>query len=140
MIRNFRIEDMDQIMQLWLDTNIRAHQFIDSSYWNDNYEAVREMMPQATIYVYEKNEKILAFAGLMENYIAGIFVSGESQSQGIGKLLLNYCKETHSELSLNVYQKNERAVRFYLREDFSILQEKLDENTNEPEYLMEWKK
>lgn len=139
MIRKFKEEDLEDIMQIWLATNISAHEFIDSDYWLNHYEPVKEMMPQATIYVYEQNDKIQAFIGLMDHYIAGIFVSGESQSNGVGKKLLDYCKDNYSNLSLHVYQKNERAVRFYLREDFTILNEKLDENTSQVEYTMAWK-
>lgn len=140
MVREFRLEDIDEVMQIWLITNITAHDFIERSYWEQNYRPVSEMMPKATIYVYEQNGKIRAFVGLMDNYIAGIFVSSEYQSKGMGKALLHYCKETHRTLSLNVYKKNRRAVHFYLREGFSITDEKMDETTGELEYEMKWKK
>lgn len=138
MIRKFQSKDIDQIMEIWLNSNISAHEFIDSSYWKRNYESVKEMIPQATIYVCEENEEIQAFVGLMNNCIAGIFVSEEFQSKGIGTRLLNYCKGIHSNLILHVYHKNKRAIQFYLREDFIIHNEKIDENTGEMEYEMEW--
>lgn len=138
MIRKFQSKDIDQIMEIWLNSNISAHEFIDSSYWKRNYELVKEMIHQATIYVCEENDEIQAFVGLMNNYIAGIFVSEEFQSKGIGKKLLNYCKGIHSKLLLHVYLKNKRAVLFYLREDFIIHKEEIDENTGEMEYEMEW--
>lgn len=40
------------------------------------------------------------------------------------------------ELSLNVYKKNVRAVKFYQREKFSIHNESIDKNTQEKEYVM----
>jgi putative acetyltransferase len=139
MIRDFRTMDIDRVMQLWLDTNILAHNFIDSKYWRDNFRTVKEMMPKATIYVYEKNGDIQAFIGFMEGFVAGIFVSSDFQSKGIGKLLLDYSKGKHNELSLCVYKKNDRALRFYLREGFTISTEQVDENTGEIEFVMEWK-
>ena len=36
------------------------------------------------------------------------------------------------------YQKNVRAVRFYLRENFLIQAEEIDEDTGEKEYIMRW--
>ena len=42
------------------------------------------------------------------------------QSQGIGKILLNYAKDKRNKLYLNVYQKNARAMSFYKREGFEI--------------------
>ncbi|WP_353096032.1 N-acetyltransferase [Tissierella praeacuta] len=140
MIRDFSIKDIDAVMKLWLDTNIQAHDFIESSYWNDNFKLVKEMMPQAMINISEFDNKIQGFIGITGDYIAGIFVSNEAQSKGIGKQLLDHVKDTHSKLSLQVYKKNDRAVRFYLREGFTISSEQIDETTGEIEFVMEWKK
>lgn len=142
MIRAFRNEDLDEIMKLWLETNQSAHSFIDGSFWEDHYESVKQMLPQAAIYVYEddkdKNHTIMAFTGLMDQYIAGIFVSEKIQSQGVGKKMLTHLKQSNDELMLHVYQKNERAVRFYLREGFVVEKEQMDQETGEMEYQMRW--
>ncbi len=140
MIRKFEKRDINAIAEIWLDTNIKAHNFISDKYWIDNFENVKKLFLQAEIYVYEdeKSNKIQGFIGLNNNYIAGIFVSEEYQSKGIGRQLLDYVKRIKSELSLNVYKKNIRAVKFYQREDFKIINENTDENTNEKEYTMMW--
>ncbi|EGD47296.1 GCN5-related N-acetyltransferase [Ruminiclostridium papyrosolvens DSM 2782] len=140
MIRDFKKQDLDRIMDLWLDTNISAHSFIDNGYWESNYDTVKTMMPNATIYLYEENDIIQGFVGLMDNYIAGIFVSRQVQSSGIGKKLLDYVKDKKATLSLNVYQENSRAVSFYLRESFAISNEQIDENTGKIELSMNWVK
>lgn len=140
MIRDFKLEDIDNDMCLWLDTNILAHDFIDSGYWRANFDAVKKMIPKATVFTYEQDGDIRAFIGLMESFIAGIFVSKDFQSKGIGKLLLDHAKEKHGELYLNVYKKNSRAIRFYLREGFIVSTEQADENTGETELIMKWKK
>lgn len=139
MIRKFKETDIDKVADIWLDTNIKAHHFIPAEYWKSNFESVKEMFLQAEIYVYEEADRIQGFIGLDNNYIAGIFVCNAVQSKGIGKQLLDYVKTIKSELSLNVYKKNTRAVQFYQREKFSVLRESVDENTNETEYFMTWK-
>lgn len=58
MIRKMEKEDLDRVSQIWLDTNIKAHDFIPSQYWEKNYEPVREMLPQAEVYVWEENGQI----------------------------------------------------------------------------------
>ena len=60
------------------------------------------------------------------------------QSQGIGKILLNYAKDKRNKLHLNVYQKNARAISFYKREGFEIQHSGLDEATGEKDYVMTW--
>ena len=139
MIREFQTADTEQVMQIWLNGNEDAHPFISKKYWCSNFSMVQEQLLQAEVFVYEKDGIIRGFIGITDGYIAGIFVDRKCRSCGIGKHLLEYVKQTHSTLSLGVYQKNKRAVSFYLREGFSILSEELDEATGETEYTMIWK-
>ena len=92
MIRKLREADIAAVAGLWLDTNLKAE-----------------------VYVYENAGETAAFIGMNGEYIEGIFVSDKMQSRGIGKLLLDHVKAKKDVLRLNVYQKNERAVRFYKR-------------------------
>lgn len=142
MIRKYNEGDIDRIIQIWLDTNIRAHHFISSEYWRTNCEMVREMLPLAEIYVYEDDytKQIDGFIGLNNDYIEGLFVKETMQSKGIGKQLINHVKKVKSILKLSVYQKNEKAAKFYLREKFSIQSETVDDNTGEKEFVMVWRR
>ena len=90
MIRKLQEPDVDRVMALWLGANLKAHDFVPTAYWRNNFESVKEMLPQAEVYVYEEAGAIQGFVGLSGGYIEGIFVSGEMQSQGIGKRLLDH--------------------------------------------------
>ncbi|MCG3681278.1 N-acetyltransferase [Aliarcobacter butzleri] len=138
MIRKLDKNDINQLLQIWLEVNIKTHNFIPKEYWEEQYDNVKELLPNSEIYVYEENEKIVAFVGLIQNYIAGIFVSFSFQSKGIGKKLLDYIKEFKKELSLNVYVKNTSAIKFYQREGFIINSQNIDEETKEQQILMIW--
>ena len=140
MIRRAEQEDISKVMEIWQNTNIKAHNFICVDYWKKNYETVESMMHGAEIYVYEKEKMICGFVGLMGNYIAGIFVDCAYQSAGIGKALLDYVKRQKEELILHVYKKNKGAVKFYLREDFLKEREKVEEENQETEYEMRWRR
>ena len=138
MIRKLQNVDINKVVDIWLKTNLEAHDFIPGQYWTSNYESVKKMLPQTEVYVYEDNKIIQGFVGVRDEYIEGIFVSGKMQSHGIGKALLDYIKDKKARLQLNVYQKNVRAMSFYQREGFTIQSEGLDEFTGEKEYVMEW--
>ena len=137
-IRDLHSEDIDRVADLWLDCNINAHAFIPTEYWIHNFDMVKSMLPLAEVYVYENENMIYGFVGLNGEYIEGIFVSKEYQSCGIGTQLLNHIKGIRNKLQLKVYQKNTRAMHFYLREGFEILSEDVDEATGEKEYIMIW--
>ena len=118
MVRKLRNADVNKVADIWLDTNMKAHYFIPTQYWKSNFELVKELLLQATVYIYEDNQEIQGFIGLNDEYIEGIFVSDEMQSQGIGKILLNYAKDK--------------------REGFEIQYSGLDESTGEKDYVMVW--
>lgn len=138
MIKKFEIEDLDEIMNIWLETNISAHGFIKASYWKGNFEMVKGMMLSSEIYLYKEDNKIYGFIGLIDDYIAGIFIKDKYQSRGIGKNLLDYVKSNRNRLLLSVYNKNNRAIEFYKREGFIVVENEIDEVNNEKEFVMEW--
>ena len=140
MIRKFETQDLGTVMQIWLHGDLDAHAFIAASFWRGHFEIVRDMLPQAELYVHENEatRQIDGFIGLTENHIEGIFVVKSARSQGIGKALLEYVKSRKPRLTLSVYQKNERAIAFYRREQFTVHSESIDEDTNEAEIQMLW--
>ena len=138
MIRELQRDDINRVADIWLDTNLKAHNFIPAQYWKSNFNSVKEALSQAEVYVYAYDTEIQGFIGINDEYVEGIFVSGEMQSQGIGKILLNYAKDKRNKLLLNVYQKNARAISFYQREGFVIQYSDLDVATEEKDYVMTW--
>ena len=57
MIRKLRKADINKVADIWLDTNIKAHYFIPAQYWKRNFDLVKELLLQATVYVYEVSRK-----------------------------------------------------------------------------------
>ena len=140
MIRKFEKKDTKRVMEIWLESNLEAHDFVPSDYWLSQYQSVQEQLLSADIYVYEQDNKIQGFVGMTDDYLAGIFVDKKYRSIGIGKGLLECVKKIYPAFSLNVYQKNQRAVDFYLREKLTIVSTGVDEDTAEADYTMVWKK
>ena len=140
MIRKFKKEDIDEVMEIWKNENIRTHNFISKEYWKNNYEYVKDILPNADIDVYLLDEHIVGFIGVDNDYIEGIFVDTNNQHNGIGTSLLNKIKEEKEKLTLSVYKKNINAIKFYKKNGFIITGESIDKNTDEIEYTMTWKK
>lgn len=92
MIRLFKFQDLDKIMDIWLQGNLEAHSFIDAEYWKKNFDSVKSVLPNAEVYVYEEDGEILGFIGMDAEYIAGIFVAAGHKGQGIGHQLIETVK------------------------------------------------
>ena len=140
MIRKFETQDLGTVMQIWLHGNLDAHAFIPASFWTGHFEIVRNMLPQAELYVHESEDtrQIDGFIDLTGNHIEGIFVAKAARSKGVGKALLEYAKSRKPSLTVSVYQKNQRALAFYRRKQFVVQSEGIDEDTNEADIQMLW--
>ena len=141
MITKFKIEQLDELMEIWLETNIDAHSFIPKEYWIDKVSLVKKLLPSSDIYVFNECNTIKGFIGVIENgYIAGIFIKKEYQREGIGNKLIDYIKSKYENITLDVYNKNEKALNFYYKNNFKVLDSKIDEETKELEYTLFYNK
>ena len=87
MIRKLQMSDREQVMRIWLSGNEQAHPFISKEYWRSNYDLVRQQLMQADVFVFETDGDVRGFIGLMDGYIAGIFVDAPYRSLGIPVLI-----------------------------------------------------
>lgn len=141
MINKMEPGQLERVMEIWLQGNINGHPFIPATHWEEAYGMVKQLLPEADIYVYQESSVISGFIGISEGtYIAGLFVAPEEQGKGIGKQLVREVMSQYSVLSLDVYGNNQRAVDFYRHHGFVIASETMDESTNQIEYHMTWSK
>lgn len=138
MILKMNSDQLEDVLTIWLDTNQDAHYFIPNNHWQQQLPAVREAMKTAEIYVYQHHGEIVGFIGLVDTYLAGLFVAKSAQRHGIGHALINKAKTIAPLLTLAVYAKNQQAFRFYSKEGFAVIGKSQDSATGEYEYQMEW--
>ena len=139
MIRNIENKDIDKIMDIWLRSTIKAHDFIPKEYWENNYNTVKNVyIPMAETFVYEDEECIKGFISIINNeFIGALFVDIDFQNSGIGKKLINYSINKYKNLRLAVYKENKKSVEFYINRGFKIIKEDINEDSGHKEYIME---
>lgn len=138
MIRKLENKDVDKIMTIWKESTIKAHDFIDKQYWEDNYETVKNIyLPMSETFLYVDQDNIKGFISIIENeFIGALFIDVNYQGEGIGSKLIDYVTEKYGELELAVYKDNERAVKFYKNKGFKVIKEQETEDSNFKEYIM----
>ncbi|WP_330566312.1 GNAT family N-acetyltransferase [Romboutsia sp. Marseille-P6047] len=87
MIRNMENKDIDKIMDIWIKSTIKAHDFISKEYWEGNYNTVKnEYIPISETFVYEDQGDIKGFISVIDKaFIGSLFVDIDAQGNGIGK-------------------------------------------------------
>lgn len=139
-IRELRVNEIDKIMEIWLESTVKAHGFIEEEYWKKNYDVVKNIyIPMAKTFVYYEDEKIKGFISIINNeFIGALFVDVKSQGAGIGGALIDYVKKKYGSIELAVYKMNEKAVEFYKKNGFEIIKEQENEDSGFLEYIMKY--
>lgn len=139
MIRPLRAEDLNQVVELWYCTSVLAHDFIPQEFWYSQKQAMHDIyLPNSNTWVYEQGDCILGFIAYYQGFIPALFVSPNTQSQGIGQQLLDRLKQLHNPLQLAVYAENQRAHQFYLKQGFQEIERRVCEHTQHDEIVMAW--
>lgn len=140
-IRLNKKKEVSKIIEIWYETSLIAHNFIDKDYWKSQQREMKEKyLPMSETYVISNDNDVVGFVSMVDNYLAALFIDVQHQGEGYGKRLLNFIKGRRENIQLKVYKKNIKAVNFYLKNGFVIKNEVLDEQTAEEEFLMGWEK
>jgi len=134
-------QDMNNIIDIWLTASIEAHHFIPAQYWKSKIEEMQNIyLPMSETYLLEDNGQVHGFISLVEDHLAALFVSTTGQNQGYGRALLHHAMDLRNVLKLQVYQENQHAFRFYLKNGFQVLEEAVGNDTGQTEITMIWNK
>lgn len=129
---------IEEMMEIWLQSNVAEQSFIPKKYWSKNYKEVLRVMSIATVYIYEEDGVIMGFAGSMEEQMVAITVVDTQRGRGIGSLLLDKLKDEMGILEASVYTKNKGAMSFFQKNEFQAKDIQLEESTGEEIILLNW--
>ncbi|HCR0138186.1 N-acetyltransferase [Klebsiella aerogenes] len=140
MIQKWDATETGPLLKLWLESTIYAHPFIAESYWRESLEVVRDVyLPAAATWVWQENDALKGFVSVMDSrFVGALFVAPQAICHGIGRALLDEVKQHYDWLSLEVYQKNVRAVNFYHAQGFRIEDCAWQDDTQHPTWIMHW--
>lgn len=140
MIRKWTTNQFEPLITLWLESTIDGHPFIAQQYWQESLPIVRDTyLPTAQTWVWEEKREILGFVSVIDSrFVGALFVAPHAMRRGIGQALLNTAQQHFSLLSLEVYQKNYRAVNFYHAQGFRIEDSAWQNETHHPTWIMQW--
>jgi putative acetyltransferase len=138
-IRKVQRDEIEDVVELWYQTSLKSHSFIDKSHFLKNKdEMITRYLPNSETYVAVDSNHIFGFVTMIHFHLSALYVSNSKQGCGIGSKLLNLVKSQHNSLILNVYKKNEKSVKCYTRQGFQVISENLEERTGEVQFLMGW--
>lgn len=124
MIRKHKELDLKTIINIWEKSSALAHPFLSSAF----VEKVKSDMtnlyiPNSETWVYEIENSIVGFISMVENEIGGLFVLPSNHSKGIGTKLVDFIRNEHSNLEVEVFEKNHIGRAFYNKYGFEKIKQ-----------------
>ncbi|MGK8707893.1 N-acetyltransferase [Metapseudomonas otitidis] len=139
MIRLARPDEYADLVDIWLEASLQAHDFIPEAFWRSQRDAMlNHYLPAAENWVVEENGQVCGFLSRVEHHLAALFIHPDHQRSGLGRRLLDSAKARHYSLELNVYRANVKAVGFYRSAGFEVVAEARDAATGQPELTLRW--
>ncbi len=119
MIRKREEKHNNEIINVWYEASSLAHPFLEADFVEKAKKDLRDIyIPNTETWVYEDNNAVIGFISMLGNEIGGLFVLPNNHFKGIGTQLVNFIKESHSELDVEVFEKNAIGRAFYEKYGF----------------------
>src|SRR5690625_5158178 len=73
MIRAYKENDIDILIDIWYKSSLQAHDFIYSGYWESQIEEMKEKyIPMSETHVITNQTKIIGFISMVEGYLSAV--------------------------------------------------------------------
>jgi putative acetyltransferase len=139
MIRKWQSENTAPLLSLWLESTTEAHPFIAPNYWKENEAMVRDVyLPSAETWVWERTASLRIYQRDAVSVCRRAVCRAVMHRERHRRALLNHVQQRFPHLSLEVYQKNVRAVNFYHAQGFRIEDSAWQDDTQHPTWIMSW--
>ena len=114
MIRTFKKEDMNALINIWDKANALAHPFLPADVTQQIRRDIHEVfLPNAETWVLDENGIPLGFITMIGAEIGGLFVDPAHHRKGIGRRLVEHVVALKGPLSVEVFKENRIALPFY---------------------------
>lgn len=132
MIRRYKETDLDKVVDIWYQASTMAHPFLKPEFVEKVKNDMREIyIPNSLTWVFEENNKVVGFVGMLGNEIGGLFILPDQQAKGMGTQLVNYVSKLHNEIEVEVFKANHIGRAFYDKYGFKTFKESIHEETGQ---------
>lgn len=132
MIREFKKEDTETVIDVWRKASELAHPFLSTQFLDEQTQQMRDVyLVYAQTWVVEVDKKVVGFIAMTDNAIGGLFLAPDFHGQGLGRALVDKALHEKGALTVEVFKDNQIGRKFYTSYGFTGDEEFLHELTGQ---------
>ncbi|WP_116963220.1 GNAT family N-acetyltransferase [Fastidiosibacter lacustris] len=121
-ILNVQVSDYPALFEIWSCAVKATHDFLEDKDFNFfSSKIISDYFPQVKMYKYILDKNIVGFMGVSDNQLEMLFIDPKYFGQGIGRTLIEFCINELAIYKVDVNEKNNGAVEFYLKMGFRVV-------------------
>lgn len=137
MIRTSAPNDTEAMLEVWRNASAVGHPFLTADFLDEEERRLREQwLPASSSVVAEIDGRVVGFLSLVGSVVGGLFVDPAHHRQGIATELLGWAVEQSDTLTLEVFEENEGARRFYEARSFRQVSRNIEPETGRRQVVM----
>ncbi|MDJ0718308.1 MAG: GNAT family N-acetyltransferase [Prochloraceae cyanobacterium] len=132
MIREYKQEDLDDLLSTWTAASEIAHPFLTKEFLGKERENIAKVyLPNTQTWVCEEDGFVVGFVSLLGNEVGALFVHPKHHRKGIGRSLMDKVRALGGgQLFVEVFAANKMGRGFYSKYGFEPIEHKLHKQTN----------
>jgi GNAT superfamily N-acetyltransferase len=136
-IRPYLPSDQDELIALWLAATIPGQDFLPEEHWQAMEPEIRQdLLPIADTWVVIEDGHMVAFMSVIGDLIGGLFTHPDHQGRGHGRSLVELARKMLGPVYVEVFEANERALRFYRKVGFVDHERAIEEGSGLPALIL----
>lgn len=136
-IRMSRPSEASEIIQIWKNSVDATHDFLTTHDRQEIEKDVVSFFSETPVWVATNQEdQPLGFMFLHESHLEALFVDASDRGLGVGKRLISYALDLHTDLSVDVNEQNQQAIGFYQHMGFQVTGRSEQDNQGRPYPLL----
>lgn len=119
MIREFKQDDTDALVDVWRAATALAHPFLPAEFVEQEAHNLRHVyFPNAETWTCEIDGQPVGFIAMVEDEIGGLFLDPALHGRGLGRAMVDFIRPRKGQLHLDVFERNAVGRPFYDRYGF----------------------
>ncbi|HEX8735160.1 MAG TPA: GNAT family N-acetyltransferase [Pyrinomonadaceae bacterium] len=142
-ISEFEERDFQPLAEFFREALAATYPFLDEKFLQlPRFENIlrEHTLPQAKVSLAKINGEIIGFAAIGRNFIDQLYVHPDYQGKGLGSFWIEQAKTKYSDfLELYTFAANAKAIAFYKKHGFKIIERGVAPDEKVPDVKMLWR-